>query len=452
MDFSILGNYNPWWNLAKSNEEIKKGLLRRYINTKFRRNYNGYFDFSSNGLYILRGPRQIGKSTLIKFAISELIDLGERRSVLYLPLDTVSDYITLRDILLDFLKFAESENKRYVFLDEISMIANWQRAIKELRDNTSYSDDFFVLTGSSAWDMKRSAERLPGRRGKVESDKLLLPITFAEYYENFKKKKSPKIELNEILSLKKKDEYELSLLMRELDVLFEEYVLSGGIPFVINALLTGEHLDYYYNTLWDILLGDIERQGLSRSKLLEILQYTSNKLAQKFSWTSAASDIEIDTKTFQRYISVLSYNFISAVFKALDKNTLSPREKKQKKVYFYDTFLIYTLEQKLGIVKDKPSIIENIIGTNLLYKYGKNLENGLKDVLKVGYWYSKDGKEIDFLINGIPVESKYQNKINRSDLKIIKKTFDKGIIVSKKTLFLEGNIKIIPVSLFLYMI
>lgn len=445
-------NYNPWWDLTLNNEDIIKDLLRNFSRAEFKRDYSGYFNFNSNGLYILRGPRQIGKSTLIKFVISELINIGERRSILYLPLDTVTDYITLRDLLLDFLKFAEEEKKRYIFLDEISMIDNWQRAIKELRDNTIYSDDFFVLTGSSAWNIKRSAERLPGRKGEVDSDKLLLPMTFSEYYGNLTGKKRTVIKLDKMLALEKRDEYELSFHLRELNMLFEKYLTSGGIPFVVDAIQTGEHLDYHYNILWDILLGDIERQGLSRSKLLEVLKYTSNRISQKFSWTSAASNIEIDTKTFQKYINVLSYNFISAVFKALDKNTLNPKEKKQKKVYFYDAFLIYTLERKLGIINDKASIIENIVGTNLLYKYGKNLENGLNDITEVGYWYSKEGKEIDYLVKGVPIELKYQNKINESDIRKMKRNFGKGILLSKKTLSLEGDIKTIPVSLFLYMI
>jgi len=47
---------------------------------------------------------------------------------------------------------------------------------------------------------------------------------------------------------------------------------------------------------------------------------------------------------------------------------------------------------------------------------------------------------------------KYQNKINSDDLRTIKRIFGKGIVLSKKTLDLSGEIKIMPVSLFLYMI
>lgn len=192
MDLSILSIYNPWRNLSKNASEIKSKILKNYEQASFKRNYSGFFDFESNGLYILRGPRQIGKSTLLKTAISKLIEKGERRSILYIPLDTVKDFRVLRDILLDFLKFSKSEKKRYIFLDEICMVENWQKAIKELRDNTDFADDLFVLTGSSAWDIKRASERLPGRKGNVKLDVLPLPMMFSEFFENIEKKKSPK--------------------------------------------------------------------------------------------------------------------------------------------------------------------------------------------------------------------------------------------------------------------
>jgi len=47
---------------------------------------------------------------------------------------------------------------------------------------------------------------------------------------------------------------------------------------------------------------------------------------------------------------------------------------------------------------------------------------------------------------------KYQNHIQRSDLSVISKIFKRGIIVSKQTLNVEGEIKIIPIHLFLAMV
>jgi predicted AAA+ superfamily ATPase len=52
-------------------------------------------------------------------------------------------------------------------LDEISAAPDWQNAIEYLRDRGARLNDCFVLTGSSARDLKGGAERLPGRRGRA---------------------------------------------------------------------------------------------------------------------------------------------------------------------------------------------------------------------------------------------------------------------------------------------
>jgi hypothetical protein len=50
------------------------------------------------------------------------------------------------------------------------------------------------------------------------------------------------------------------------------------------------------NDFWDILIGDIERIGLSRAKLVKVLDYTVKRISTRFSWNVAASEIEMDTK------------------------------------------------------------------------------------------------------------------------------------------------------------
>ncbi len=131
---------------------------------------------------------------------------------------------------------------------------------------------------------------------------------------------------------------------------------------------------------------------------------------------------------------------------------MQPLEKKQKKVYFYDNFVLKNLERKFGIVQKKSVVVESVVAQNLVFKFSDWLEEGLSNLQNVGYWYSSNGKEIDFIVNGIPIEVKYQNVINRSDVMTIKKTFGKGIILSKKTFDLSGEVKVIPVHIFLSMI
>jgi len=452
MNFSTLAIYNPWWRADKGAEELCDSLLKGFEDKTYKREYAGRLDLSGSGVYIVRGMRQIGKSTLMKTLIASLIQQNQRRSVLYLPLDTVSSFEQLRELLIRYLQFAETEKKRYLFIDEISMVNQWQRAIKELRDYTAMSEDVFVLSGSSALDLKRDSERLPGRKGNVQSNQVLLPVTFREYLTQRIPGLPHRRNLQEILALSERDALEWSLFREKLLVEWECYRKTGGIPSVIEAHISGKSALALVNDFWDILIGDIERLGLSRAKLVKTLDYTMKRISTRFSWNAAASEIEVDTKTFQKYVEALGANFVLLTLKALDTNTGQPSEKKQKKLYFADRFFLEVLRQKMGNLIGEPALIEQQFVVNCVYAFGRFLENGLDAISGVGYWYSKQGSEVDLLIDSVPIELKYQNHIQRSDLSVISKTFKRGIIVSKQTLNVEHEIKIIPIHLFLAMV
>jgi len=449
MDFSTVAFYNPWWEKKSEDANHTFNLVQRYESSSFKRDYDGLFDLSGNDLYVVRGPRQIGKSTLLKFTIASLLKSGERRSVLYLPLDTVSEADELRALLIQYLQFSRNEKKRYVFIDEITMVDHWQRAIKEVRDNTDLANDFFALSGSSASDLKRSSERLPGRKGERGSDILLLPMSFREYLSCSEIVVPPKSLPKDILKMRSNDSFELLIGNEILKSEFFKYVVSGGIPSAVEAHTVGENRDHLINTFWEILIGNIERYGLSRAKLIQILSYVTTRLSSRFSWNSAAGETEVDTKTFQKYIEVLGMDYILLTLKHIDQKTHLPSEKKQKKIYYCDKLIADAVSRKLGLQLDRTAIMENILITNCAFAFGNNLENGLDSITDVGYWYSKEGKEIDLLADSVPIELKYQNKISPVDLSTIRKHFKKGIVVSKDTLDLSGDIKILPLHTFL---
>jgi len=449
MDFSTLAFYNPWWDEKSKISNYTFHLVDEYESSSFKRDYNGLFDLSGNNLYIVRGPRQIGKSTLLKFTITNLLKSGERRSVLYLPLDTISRADELRGLLIQYLQFSRNEKKRYIFIDEITMVDQWQRAVKEVRDNTEMGSDFFALSGSSASDLKRSSERLPGRKGQSGADIVLLPLTFREYLSCKKVNGLPKCRPEEILKMVPADSFELLIKNEILKIEFFNYIASGGFPAAIEAYAKGESSDTLLRNFWEILIGNIERYGLSRAKLIQILTYVSTRLSSRFSWSSAASETEIDTKTFQKYVEVLGMDYLLLTLKHIDQKTHLPSEKKQKKIYYCDRLITDVVSQKLGLQLDRSAILENIMTTNCAFAFGRNLDNGLDSITDVGYWYSKEGKEIDLLMKNVPIELKYQNSITPQDLSTIKRHFKKGIILSKQTLDLSGDIKILPLHIFL---
>ncbi|WP_369819174.1 ATP-binding protein [Thermosipho sp. 1223] len=289
-------------------------------------------------MYILRGPRQIGKTTVLKLLIRKLIKLGKNPvSILYVSLDMVEDNKELLELLLNYFNFIESfgnkkEKTTYIFLDEISSVKDWQKAIKHLFDTGLLENSFVILTGSSAYDLKRSAERLPGRR-LAGVDIAYLPLTFKEFVEQ-KNNVKIRYHFKDLFLLKEKELKQLALQLSMYKDEFTTYLNSGGFPKVINdyienSSITGETI----NTYKAYLYGDIERFNRSRFIMNQLLYKFPQLIGQRFSWNSIASEIEgINSKnTVESYMQLLGMNFLIGILFFYDFSKKHIKPKKQKK-------------------------------------------------------------------------------------------------------------------------
>ena len=150
---------------------------------------NTLTDIVPDGLYVLRGPRRVGKSVEIKRTIASLLHRGvQPLQVIHYACDTLRRG-ELRQVerVGRNLATAGMRAPRYWFLDEITAVENWPSEIKWLRDNTEMKTDCVVLTGSSARDLDEARKELAGRRGAAESsDRLLLPMSFRTFCRQFR--------------------------------------------------------------------------------------------------------------------------------------------------------------------------------------------------------------------------------------------------------------------------
>ncbi|MDK2465236.1 MAG: AAA family ATPase, partial [Candidatus Korarchaeota archaeon] len=120
--------------------------------------------------------------------IRDLLSRGvEPQRILYYSCDLVEGPKRLLELLRSYLGWARrlTRERLYLFLDEVSSVRDWQLAVKQLADLGQLRDCTLVLTGSHSLDVKRSSERMPGRRGRASTplDKVMLPMKFAEYVE-----------------------------------------------------------------------------------------------------------------------------------------------------------------------------------------------------------------------------------------------------------------------------
>ena len=90
----------------------------------------------SDLVYSLRGPRQVGKTTLLKLEIKQKMDGGvSPYSIMYYAFDvdtTPKDLVNIVKKYLDGIKRLRKNDHCYIFLDEVSAVKDWQRGIKRL--------------------------------------------------------------------------------------------------------------------------------------------------------------------------------------------------------------------------------------------------------------------------------------------------------------------------------
>ena len=200
------------------------------------------------GIILIRGPRQYGKSTWLEQQLKETIKTYGAGSALYLNGDEISDYKSLMEMIEILIPlFSINSPVRRLFIDEITSVKNWQKALKILVDSGVLQETLVITTGSKASDLRRGSERLPGRKGKLERSQFYFtPISFAEF--------------------KRKCENNLK------GDLLSAYILSGGSPIACAELSKSDRLpEYVIELTRDWVYGEIAASGRDRSMIVSIM-------------------------------------------------------------------------------------------------------------------------------------------------------------------------------------
>ena len=423
-------------------------------------------------IYTLRGPRQVGKTTLVKSLIRQLLHDGNApHRILYFSMDLVSDPEDLVAAVRQWGQFFPTEPslRRWIFFDEISQVRDWQRAIKYLRDIGLAKNDFLLLTGSSASDIRRGAERLPGRRGKGERlDKVLWPLSFPEFLRaTGNAPPERRLTLEQFLSSEAIPILKQAMVwLPDMAHALHTYLTTGGFPRAIDDFLRDGAIQSSTAQIhWAALMGEVERWGKDRTWALKLMERVGLSLGSPLSWNGLAQEIGVASpQTAQEYVQILSEAFALLVVYFWDrsKNTLSL--KKRKKIYFSDPLfahlprILRTQKQMTPILlpeADLPKLVENAVARGLFAQLEQEVVETFSMPQRLHYWRSTADKEVDFLgetERKIPVEVKFQRRIRPQALMTLRNSFGYGLVLSRDCLDLSGPIKIIPAALFLGML
>jgi len=457
--------FNPWWEAPERIESDRSIMEYRESNLRWQPKIKEEFILTQDAVYTLRGPRQVGKTTLIKMIVDELLkDKVAPRAIFYYSCDLISKAEELFQVIKQYYEFSQpfKSKRRYVFIDEISLVPGWQNAIKQIIDLGWGRSTTFILTGSSAVDIKRGAERLPGRRGRVpQPDKVMMPLDFREFvkkcsevpidFEHF----SLQALLKEPTSIEK-IRAQTEVFLPRLSVLLEHFLTIGGFPLAVECFLKkGELSQDIIETYLTVIRSDFEKAKKSRILLKQVLVRILSIGGSPVSWQSLAKTIDTPSyNTVREYSELLADSFLLTILYFLERSKKMANPNKMKKFYLFDPLLLNIAQQEAGLSpnQDFSLSVEGAVAAHLVRRFESRLFEGFGSIEKVFYWKSVKGKEVDFVVlQGkllLPIEVKYQSMISRSDYSTMKRSFSKGILVTKNTFLIDENIIGIPASVF----
>jgi len=356
---SILLEDNKHWNDTRAydhfvNREVLPKALS-YLSTK--------------QIIALIGARRVGKSTLAKLMIKELLKSVDAKNIFFINLEKPEfipykkDASYLNKIFDNYVKLANPDlsKKIYFFIDEIQIFQNWEVFIKSKYENSNIK---FVITGSnSSLLVGDFAALLTGRVLKLP----VYSFSFTEFLDFKGIDHSSKLQQvsNKIKISRAKD----------------EYLKWGGYYDVISNDDEMIKKDTLKNIAEDIIFKDIvPRYSIKNSlQIKDLFYYVVSNATTTLNYLNLSKKIGIDAKTIKEYINYFEDNFLISTISPYHTK-ITEQIKSTKKLYASDNGFL-----NLGINRN----------ANL----GTTLENMVFIILDKTYdevTYLKENYEIDF--------------------------------------------------------
>ena len=418
---------NPWWTSAAWRGLDPHLALLEAQPVRLAADFVAGLDLQRPGIHVLRGPRQVGKSTDLKLLVARALDGGlPKWAVVYLALDLLegrhlSELAATVQRALDLAdRGAPADGvPGLLLLDEVTAVAGWQTAVKSLWDSGAIRGEVVVCTGSSAVDLQRgAAERLPGRR-QAGTDHLALPQSFAAFARAIDGRvpASPKLTVAELCSGDGEDAAARhACLCADARRRFGEVsALSAGCPAAAVAEAASgarEPSREVRRVLYDSLLRELQRRGASVPAGHALLERVVRSLGSKVSWSAMAREMDVPLgrgtgqpshQTLRDYIELLAggyFLFVAYFWRGATQSNELSRDKEglpgDESAAAHDRRLDGAPGLAFNVL---PALIENAVGMALLRRY-EPVDRLLETFIlpeRLHIWHTARGGEIDFV-------------------------------------------------------
>lgn len=346
--------------------------------TRYYNNLQTYI--KSNKVLVIFGPRQAGKTTLLKDYLARCpdryrLESGDNLQTQHIlgtaDIRALQEYVQGYDLLV---------------VDEAQKIANIGICLKILVDNVPGIK--IIVTGSSSFELAgQVGEPLTGRKLTLT----LFPIA--------------QLELLQI--------YNASELKEKLP----EWLIYGAYPEIVTTVSKEEKRQLITEITHSYLLKDIlELNNIKNSKILiDLLRLLALQISNEVSLSELGMQLGINYKTVARYLDLLEKSFVIYSVSGFSRN-LRKEIRKKNKYYFYDT----------GV---RNAIIANFNDSSMRNDSGQLWENFLviERIKKQSYqniyannyfWRTWDNQEVDWVEEREGQIFGYEFKLGKNKVKI----------------------------------
>jgi len=328
------------------------------------------------------GARRVGKTSLLYNKIGDLLTAQgvSQEQILFLNLeDPLLDGVTFQDfkkiLEIHWSLFPQSaSHKLYLFIDEPQVVNNWEKAVLSLHNEGAY--EIFITGSSSKLLSKEIATSL---RGKTRTT-ILYPLSFREFC-TFKGQFFDR----DRISTKQK-----ASLMHSLDL----YLQYGGYPEVVLENDKVEKMvllkDFFDLTIYKDI---VDRYAIKNTALIRwLINYTVSCTAKEISinkvfTTLKSTGQKVSKNTLYEYFSMLEDCFFITTLRKHD-HSIKNEGMSIPKVFLNDVGFLSLFSDH-----DDGKRLENTVAIELMRR------KAVQPLMKVNYWKSKDGKEVDFIVS-----------------------------------------------------
>ena len=294
-------------------------MITRKISEKIKEAIKG-----ERRVIIIYGPRQAGKTTLIKYLLPEIKEEFE-----YFTGDDLYAQTIFSKPELESLKKIIKSN--ILVIDEAQKITNIGLSLKLIFDNLPVK---IIASGSASFELAdKLSEPLTGRTKTF----WLYPLAFSEVADKYRQTAAA--------------------------TALEEMLRYGMYPKVQSLTNNQDKEDYLYEYLNNYLYKDIlSFAGVRKpKKIVDLLTLLALQIGREVNISELAKNLAISQKAVENYLDVLEKMFVLINLRGFSRN-LRKEISKMSKYYFFDIGLRNALIRNfntLNLRADKGELFEN---------------------------------------------------------------------------------------------